>query len=266
MTRHSFAIVHFLVIVTALSGGIRAFAQDPFHPFRPPAVPLIACDPYFSVWSCADRLTGDTTRHWTGTKQSLTSMIRIDGKAYRLMGDEPRNVPPFPQVSLQVLPTRTIYDFENASVHVKLTFMTPSLPDDLEVLSRPLTYLTWEVRAHVPIGGQPHSASIYFSVSSEVAVNEPGQKAVWSRPQIISPVRNLLALKMGSEEQPVLQKKGDNLRIDWGYLYTAAPLKEGMTAANGSFSACSMKMENCLLMMTSVCRVRFEMICQCPHS
>jgi len=166
-------------------------------------------------------------------------MIRIDDKAYRLMGDEPRNVPPFPQVSLQVLPIRTIYDFENDSIHVKLTFMTPALSDDLDVLSRPLTYLIWEVWSHVPIGGQPHSASIYFSVSSEVAVNEPGQKVVWSRPQIISPDRNLLALKMGSEEQPVLQKKGDNLRIDWGYLYTAAPLKEGMTAANGSFTACS---------------------------
>ncbi len=31
-------------------------------------------------------------------------------------------------------------------------------------------------------------------------------------------------LKAGTVEQPVLQKKGDDLRIDWGYVFVAAPL------------------------------------------
>jgi len=49
-------------------------------------------------------------------------------------------------------------------------------------------------------------------------VNKPDQAVVWSRETIGA----LTALKMGSQEQPVLAKSGDNLRIDWGYLYVAA--------------------------------------------
>src|SRR5690348_10660289 len=115
---------------------------------RPPAVPLVANDPYFSIWSTADHLNADTTRHWTGTPQSLTSYLRVDGKTYRLMGAEPNDkVPPLDQRSVTVLPTRTIYTFEGAGVQVALTFTTPFLPHDLEIFSRPLTYLTWTVHS-----------------------------------------------------------------------------------------------------------------------
>ena len=39
----------------------------------------------------ADHLYDEPTKHWTGATQSLTSLIRIDGKAFRLMGTEPRD-------------------------------------------------------------------------------------------------------------------------------------------------------------------------------
>jgi hypothetical protein len=198
--------------------------------FRPPAAPLVANDPYFSIWSCADRLTDDSTRHWTGTEQALTSLIRVDSKSYRLMGSEPRDIPALPQVGLQVLPTRTIYDFQSPDVHVTLTFMTPSLPNDLEALARPVTYLTWEVRS---VDGKAHAVSLYDDTSVALAVNTPGQRVVGSREKI----GNLAALRFGSEDQPILAKKGDNLRIDWGYVYAAA-LQRGAQEAIGSAAAC----------------------------
>jgi hypothetical protein len=217
------------LIALLVASAATSSAQTPDH-FRPPAVPLVTCDPYFSVWSMTDHLTDDSTRHWTGTKQALSSMIRIDGKAYRLMGDEPDNTPALPQTGLQVLPTRTIYDFEGSGVHVTLTFMTPMLPQDLDVMARPVTYLTWEMRA---TDGKRHKAALYYDNTAELVVNKADQAVAWSR----GTLGDLTVLRMGSQEQPVLAKKGDNLRIDWGYLYVAAPEVRGLQTVIASEAA-----------------------------
>jgi hypothetical protein len=179
---------------------------------RPPAVPLVTSDPYFSIWSFANDLTSDSTRHWTGTEHGLQSMVRVDGKAYRVMGPEPRDVPAMPQSSVEVLPTRTIYTFEGAGVRVTVTFTTPLLPHDLDLISRPATYLDWEVSA---TDGKQHDAAIYYDNNAALVVNKLDEAVVWSRQH--TPAGD--ALCMGTKAQPILGKAGDNLRINWGYLY-----------------------------------------------
>ena len=183
---------------------------------RPPAVPLVAHDPYFSIWSPADKLTDADTTHWTGKPHRLTSLVRIDGQPFRLMGTTPLDVPALPQTKLTVWPTRTIYEFAGRGVALTLTFLTPALPDDLSVLSRPVTYLVWDVRA---TDGRPHAVEIQFAAAGEITINEPSQPVHWWLEQI----GDLAAWKAGSQEQPMLQKAGDDLRIDWGYLYVATP-------------------------------------------
>jgi hypothetical protein len=190
--------------------------------FRPPAVPLVTCDPYFSIWSMSDRLADDATRHWTGTEQPLTGLVRIDEKTYRIMGNAPRELPSMVQTAVRVLPTHTIYEFESDGVRLSLTFLTPLLPRNLDVLSRPVTYLTWEARA---ADGARHAVALYFDAAAPIVVNTPEQEVTWGRFQ----VPGLVVARMGSQEQPVLRKYGDNLRIDWGYLYAAAPAGEGLT-------------------------------------
>jgi hypothetical protein len=196
-------------------------------PFRPPAVPLVTSDPYLSVWSEADRLTDDVTRHWTRRPHPLISLIRIDGKTYRLMGNDPKEAPAFTQTGVQVFPTRTVYEFDDGRVHVTLTFMTAALPDDLDVLSRPLSYLTWQVRS---ADSAAHTVSIYDSVSSLLAVNAPGQKVEWAR-ETMGP---LTALRVGTQDQPLLTPAGDDTRIDWGYAYAAAPATEAKASVGAN--------------------------------
>src|SRR5690348_1018713 len=132
-----------IVPILALAGAQLLSAAD----FRPPAVPLVTHDPYFSVWSMADRLTDESTKHWTGTPQALGALARVDGKTFRLMGKELDAPPAMTQTRLEVWPTRTIYEFADSGVAISLTFLTPTLPDDLEVLSRPVTYVVWRARA-----------------------------------------------------------------------------------------------------------------------
>jgi hypothetical protein len=205
--------------------------QTAQSPFRPPAVPLVSSDPFLSIWSEADHLTDDVTRHWTHHPHSLISLIRIDGAASRLMGNEPANVPAMPQTGLEVTPTRSIYQFENSKIHVTLTFMTAALPDDLDVLSRPLSYITWTVRT---VDGGAHAVSIYDSTSSELTVNHTGEKVRWDRAK----AGDLTLLRVGTEQQPILGSSGDNHRIDWGYAYAAAHTKQAVaTAAIGANEA-----------------------------
>lgn len=191
---------------------VAAFAQTSF---RPPAVPLVACDPYLSIWSPADRLTDVDTAHWTGSRQRLLSRIAVDGATYRLMGTDP-TLPAMAQQSVEVTLTRSIYRFAGAGVAVTLTFMTPALPDDVDLLSRPVTYLTWDVKA---TNGMPHRVTLDYGNTGEPAVDEPSQTVRWDYLRI----GDLGGYRVGTTAQPVLQKSGDSRRIDWGYLYAMGP-------------------------------------------
>jgi hypothetical protein len=203
-----------------------AASEQNLPPLRPPAVPLVAHDPYSSIWSQGDKLTDVDTTHWTGKPHRLTSTVLVDGKAYGVMGTPSRYVRAnLEQTSLNVLPTRTIYTFEGAGVALTLTFMTPALPDDINILSRPVTYVTYEVRS---IDGKEHRVGAMFSAHPEIAVNDPKQLVRDS----VEGIDELGVVRVGSVEQPVLQKKGDDLRMDWGYLYLAAPEKRIAVAPN----------------------------------
>ena len=209
---------------------VQSWAQA-LAPLRPPAVPLVTHDPYFSVWSLSDALADDRTKHWTGAPHGMVGMANIDGKPHRFMGQSYSPLPaPMRQLRLDVLPTRTIYEFEAGGVRLRLTFMSPLLPDDLEALARPVTYLTWDAWA---IDGRTHRVALYFDCTAEFVVNTTYEKVVWSRPK----VGGLRVLTFGSQEQPILERAGDDLRIDWGYLHLAVPANGGVAAVNADADA-----------------------------
>eukprot|EP01119_Soliformovum_irregulare_P002109 TRINITY_DN121_c0_g1_i8.p1 TRINITY_DN121_c0_g1~~TRINITY_DN121_c0_g1_i8.p1 ORF type:complete len:471 (+),score=120.63 TRINITY_DN121_c0_g1_i8:117-1415(+) len=185
-------------------------------------------NPYMSVWSMATNLTDSFPQYWPGTIKAFVGMIRIDGASYRFMSTAGDMAPPIQQTSFKVYPTRTIYEFEERGIRLTLTFMTPLLTDDIELLSRPLTYITWEVAS---TDGKAHSVQLYYDNTAEIAVDQVSEFVVWRR----VPGYNLNIMGIGTASQNLLGLSGDGVGINWGYAYVGTP----STNSNGIKSVSS---------------------------
>ncbi|WP_446787132.1 glutaminase domain-containing protein [Macellibacteroides fermentans] len=119
------------------------------------------------------------------------------------------------QLSAQVLPTQTFYTFRCGPVDLDVIFTAPALMDDLNILSSPFNYLTYQVRS---TDGASHDVQIYVEATPQWAVDKVEQPVTFER----GSKKGIGYLKTGTAEQAVLGKKGDDLRIDWGYFYLAA--------------------------------------------
>lgn len=80
-----------LFIISALL--FFGLVQPWFKPARgstlpPSAVPLVTSDPYLSIWSPTDELTGSSPIHWTENDHPMLAVLRVDGKVYRFLGKD----------------------------------------------------------------------------------------------------------------------------------------------------------------------------------
>lgn len=182
---------------------------------RPPAVPLITVDPYFSVWSMADRLTDQAPCHWTGKPNTMLGLAEIDGTEYCFMGVQEGTVP-LNQISLDVTALSSVYEFEGAGILLTVSFMTPLLPDDYYLLTRPVSYMQVSYQSK---DGKEHDVSVTMKVSEELCLDTKGQMPVTT--DTLSLSNGISVVKMGGENQEVLGRPGDDIRIDWGYFYLA---------------------------------------------
>ena len=180
--------------------------------FRPPAVPLVSVDPFFSVWSPADRLTDAETAHWTGAKQPISVTLTADGKTWRLCGLEPKGVPALPQTGVEVRPLQTVCTFAEGSLKATLVFSTAKLVDDLDVFSRPVAYVTARVEG-------AKEWRLNASISPALATNDDKAQMVTNRCM----VAKLPAMSIGRAEQKPLAKGGDRVRCDWGWAWLVGP-------------------------------------------
>ncbi len=187
---------------------------------KAPAYPLITHNPYFSIWSFTDNLNESTTKHWTGSNQSMVGLIKVDNQVYKFLGKdesttENDKIKQANQLSVNMSATQTTYQFDCGAVSLSVAFNSPLIITDINILSRPVSYISMKTKSK---DGKKHVVQIYVGTSSAIASNKG------TEPMIASgyTTQNLNVLKLGTVEQPILQKSGDDLRIDWGYAYIAA--------------------------------------------
>ncbi len=181
---------------------------------RAPAYPLITIDPYFSVWSPADLPADCDTVHWTGKPNTLSVIADIDGKAYRLIGAyQNETIPSAKCISTDCSAFSTTYIYSQDGVKLTLIFTSPVIPNDLYMLSRPVSYL--EIIKETENGGR-HNVSVKIAMSEEICMNLKGDCSVNIEH---SEFGKYSSVKMGRSEQKVLERCGDDLRIEWGYFY-----------------------------------------------
>lgn len=120
------------------------------------------------------------------------------------------------QTRLEVTATQTKYHLTCGPVNVEVTFISPLLAESLDILSRPVSYVVLEESSN---DKKEHDVQLYIGVASSLATDNPAQEVTAS----VEEATNMTYIKAGTTSQEILKRKGDDVRIDWGYVYVAAP-------------------------------------------
>ena len=181
---------------------------------RAPAIPLITVDPYFSVWAPNEILNYKEFEHWTRSKNDIYGRIFIDGVEYSFLGYH-RNIKKIKQVSLDITALSTKVVYENEKIKLYVNFTTPALLNDYNVLTRPVSYMSVKYEKK---DASVKEVSVKVMIGDSLCLNKRKEANVVIEEKKFN---GITAVSMGNETQNPLNKSGDDIRIDWGYVYLA---------------------------------------------
>ena len=146
---------------------------------------------------------------------NTTGGAYADFGLFRNIKPKGQNIQLAEQKSVDVLATSTYYTFACGPVDLDLVFTAPMLIDDYDLISVPINYISYQVRA---TDGRKHDVQLYISATPLQAVNRDTQATLTT----MGNEKGIRYVKTGTIEQPILAKSGDGICIDWGYFYMPA--------------------------------------------
>lgn len=175
----------------------------------------------------------------------------IDIGLYNRLPDEP--VTQALQTSVNITATQTKYQFTCGPVNLNVDFLSPLLANNIDLYARPISFINFNAKA---TDGKAHSVKIYFNSSADIARNKTNQPVSTT----VSKYGSLFIQTTGTNAQQVLKRKGDDVRIDWGYAYLAIKDEKGIQlseqsgnpSVNSVADKCSLKIDYGKLSATPV--------------
>lgn len=198
---------------------------------RLPAIPLLASDPYLSIWMPADTMTQTDACHWSGPAKPIRGVLTVDGAACRFLGAGPE--PEADLTELKVTATRTCFTSEFDGVRLETCFASPALPQDLDLLSMPVTLVTLSA---VSLDGAEHDVRVKLHLSDRLCYDGDIRPAMSGASFVLNGKSTAWC---GQTTQKPLSHSADHSTIDWGYLYLSAD-GETTLVGDGLQTCCSL--------------------------
>ena len=129
------------------------------------------------------------------------------------------------QKKVEITATQTKYEFECGPVSLSVDFLSPLLMNDLDLYSRPISYITFKIRS---TDNEQHNVKLFFNSSADIAKNRSSQIEQTD----IDKKDGVVFQKTGTKDQPILKRRGDDVRIDWGYFYLGVQDQKGIELPN----------------------------------
>ncbi len=184
-----------------------------------------------SVGSIKEYAINDSIKKTLKKENNILAIHCINPRGYAWVDaglgkqKKPKALTKAEQLSVNVTATQTTYTFKCGGVGLTVNFLSPLIASDLDLLSRPISYIDFNVESK---DGKPHQTEITFAVSGDIAKNERKQLVNITNGQ----QEGVKYLKSGVEGQKILGKSGDDVRIDWGYAWLASANTQNILSVN----------------------------------
>ena len=183
-----------------------------------PSYPLLIKDPNFSLWSPYDRLNDGDVESWYGEKKQLYGFVKLGEQTYIFLGDKSRFLPlgirEAVQTDLKISAFSTDYTFSLDGATLSLSFISPLLPTDLEMLGLPVCYVDYKIE------GATGECEFSLFLGANNCYNENDAASIDRRTLGgVMPLSGFEASFFGLARQLPLSNNNDIIGADWGYWY-----------------------------------------------
>ncbi|MBQ8344713.1 MAG: DUF4965 domain-containing protein [Clostridia bacterium] len=179
-----------------------------------PAYPLFVKDPFFSIWSGADRLNKADTMFWTGKSKKMFGLVSANGKVYSFMGLNDGAID-MEQTYVDLTAFDTKYGFTCPDFDLDVVFTSPLNPDDPELLSCPVCYFRYTVKPKTEL----KDVNVVLFMDQELCYDNTSMPVRGGR-HILSD--GTQAAWFGNKKQLVMSQSYDDSSAEWGYYYLTA--------------------------------------------